>query len=351
MNIKIAMIENDRQYSMRFINTFGEFFPQIEIYSFSDIDLAISAMITRPVDVVLISEGIYNASKDRLKEIYCKSVIIMISTKGISQIDDHTALCKFQRIDHLNQAIMRIYSEDTNVKISDPSGGGKTRVVSFISGAGGTGCSTAAAAYAAYQAAKKQRVLYLDLHTFGVPELIFSDSGNHTMTDCITAIINQKNNLGMLLKSYVRKDQSGVYFYASCVNALDWFDVSEENIILLIQTIIDSNEYDHLVIDGISDIPGILTFLYDNSISLFVVTDGTTFSNRKAQRVWQSASTYYVSQHKDISKLYLVYSCFAANAKKITDDTYRERVTLPFSSSHHNPGELVRMLSSKSYWD
>ena len=246
---------------------------------------------------------------------------------------------------------MRVYVEEANIEMSDASANGKTKVVAFAAGAGGSGCSIAASAYAAYLASKKNRVLYLDLHSFGMPELIFSDTGNHTMTDCITAIINQKNNLGMLLKSYVRKDQSGVYFYESCVNPMDWFDVSDDNCLTLIHGLIDSSEYDYIIIDAVVERSEVLTQLFDICANICVVSDGTTFSNKKAQRVWQSAITYYTAQHKDISKLYLVYSCFASGAKKITDDTVREKTTLPFVSGYHNAAELVKSLSARSYWE
>ena len=351
MNIKIALLDNDKQYSLKFINAFGEFYPQVEIYSFSDIEKAISSMQMRPVDVVLISESVYNISKDRLKDVFCKAVIVMVGSKGISQIDDYTALCKYQRVDHLDQAIMKIYSEKSNIVISDNSNAGLTRVVTFMSGAGGNGCSTAAAAYAAYLAGKKQNVLYLDLHTFGMPELFFDDSGNYTMTDCISAVISQKSNLGTQLKSFVRHDQTGVYYYQSCVNSLDWFDASEENIQTMIKSIIDSCEYNCVVIDAKSDWDATTAFLSEQSGTLFIVSDGTTLSNRKAQRVWDTAATYYKSQHKDISKMYMLYTCFSGGSKKIKEETVRDFVTLPYSQDHHSAGELVRNLSARQYWE
>lgn len=352
MNIKIALIDNDKNYIERFINAFGEFYPQIEIYSFSNIDKAISSLQSKPVDVVLISDGIYDMSKDRLKELSTRSVIVMVESKGISMIDDCMAVCKYQRVDHLDQVIMKIYSEQSGMIINDNSSAGVSRTVTFISGSGGNGCSTAAAAYAVYLASQKLKVLYLDLHVFGMPELLFEDDGNYTMTDCIGAVIDEKSNLSTQLKSFVRHDPSGVYFYHSCIKALDWSDATADNIQTMIKSIVESGDYNYVIIDAENDWNDTNSFLAEFSNTLFVVSDGSTFSNKKAAVVWDAVTTYLRLKHNDnVSNMYMLYTCFTENGKKIKSDAVREYVTLPYSYGHHSAGELVRNLSARQYWE
>ena len=351
MNINLALIDNDKLYIKRFVSAFEEFFPQIEIYSFSDVDVAVQSLYIRPVDILLVSENVYHSAKEKIAHISCKAAVILLNTKGISRLDDFFAVCKYQRIDHLNQAIMTIYSELSNIVIDEGAGLGAVRLFTFMSGAGGSGCSTAAAAYACYLAMyKKQKVLYLDLNTFGMPDMFFSDSGNYTMTDCITAIMNQKPNLGVQLKNFARRDHSGVFYFASCVNALDWFDMDDETLLTMIKSLAATGSFDRIIIDSVPGWNRVSAYLADNSNSLYLVSEGTAASNIKTERLWETAATYYHSQKKDTSKLYVIYCCYNSASQKIRDDKIRELVSLPFISDHKGSHDLVRKLSAQSYW-
>lgn len=351
MNISLALIDNDKLYIKRFVAAFEEFFPQIEIYSFSDVEVAVQSLFIRPVDILLVSENVFHSAKDKISRISCKASIVLCNSRGISRIDNYSAICKFQRIDHLNQAIMTIYSELSNIVIDEGAGFGTVRLYTFMSGAGGSGCSTAAAAYACYLAMyKKQKVLYLDMNTFGMPEMFFGDTGNYTMTDCITAIMNQKPNLGTQLKNFARKDPCGVYYYASCVNALDWFDMDEDSLITMISSLAETGSFDSIIIDSVSGWNKVSAYLADNSNSVYLVSEGTSVSNAKTEMLWDTAATYYRSQKKDTSKLYVIYCCYSAGSHKIRKEQIRELVSLPFISDSKGTYDLVKKLSAPSYW-
>jgi cellulose biosynthesis protein BcsQ len=164
-------------------------------------------------------------------------------------------------------------------------------------------------------------------------------------------VIEQKKNLAIQLKNYARHDASGVFYYAACDNALDWYDFTPENLETMVESLVGLGEYDYLIIDTAPEWNKTTAYLADRSSTVFVVSNGTTVSNKKAKRVWETADTYFRSNHKDVSKLYILYSAFAQNAKMIKDDRIREFKTLPFLTSHHGVQELVRNLSSRQYWD
>lgn len=351
MNIKIAFVEKDKLYAKKFINAFGEFYPQAQIYSFTDIDKAVSALSLMPADVALVSEDIYSDNKSKMEDIHCKAVVITVNSKEVSKIDNYTAICKYQRIDHLNQAIMNIYSEISNIVIDKSGEEGETKTALFISGAGGCGCSTAAAAYAAYLAGKKLKVLYMDINPFGMADALFCDNSNYTMTDCLTAVIEQKNNLSIQLKNFAAHDKSGVYYYSQCVNALDWFDVTPKHLQAMIKSVTDSCEYDWVIIDAMPQFNEVLAYAAEFASAFFIISDGTTAANAKAVRLWEAADVYFKSRQKDMANMYVLYSCFSSNAKKINDERMREFITLPFLSGGHSTGDIVKMLSQRQYWE
>lgn len=349
MVISLALIDNDKLYGKRISAAYQEFFSQVEVRFFSDVEMALDNIRYNPVDVLLVCESVYHEAKEKIKNASCKVPIILANSKGIKKIDGIDAVCKFQRIDHINQSVMTILAEKGGIGWS-PENDGSTRVVTFMAAAGGSGCSTAAAAFSCYLAAKGTKVLYVDLNTFGMPGMFFRDEGNYTMTDCIIALLNQKPNLGIQLKNFARKDSTGVYYYAPAVNSLDWFDMNEETLLLFIDTIVKAGGYDAVVVDANSGWNKVSTYLADKSSNIYIVSEGTAVSNAKTVRLWETASTYYSSQQKDTAKLGIIYCCYTNRSKTIQDERMRARGTLPFLE-HKNAYELVRKLSNGKYWD
>ncbi|MBR6338012.1 MAG: AAA family ATPase [Ruminococcus sp.] len=349
MIISLALIDNDKLYGKRLSAAYQEFFSQVEIRYFSDVDMAMENIRYNPVDVLLVSEGIYHSAKEKVKNASCKVPIILANSKGIKKIDEIDSVCKYQRVDHINQSVMTILAEKGGIGWN-PDNDGSTRVVTFMTAGGGSGCSTAAAAYSCNLASKGNKVIYVDLNVFGMPSMLFRDEGNYTMTDCIVALINQKPNLGMQLKNFARKDPSGVYYYAPAQNSLDWLDMKEESILLFVDTIITSGGYDIVVVDANPGWNKVTSYLADKSSSIYMVSEGTAVSNAKTLRLWEAASTYFSTQQKDTSKLNVIYSCFTNRSQRIKDDRIRDRGTLPFIE-HKNAYELVRALSNGKYWD
>ena len=349
MVISLALIDNDKLYGKRLSVAYQEFFSQVEVRYFSNADMALENIRYSPVDVLLVCESVYHEAKDRIKNASCKVPIILANSKGIKEIDGIDAVCKFQRVDHINQSVMTILAEKGGIGWN-PENDGSTRIVTFMAAAGGSGCSTAAAAYSCYLASRGSKVLYLDLNAFGMPGMFFRDDGNYTMTDCIMALINQKPNLGIQLKNFARKDSTGVYFYAAAVNSLDWFDMNDDTLLLLIDNVVKAGGYDTVVVDACSGWNKVTSYLADKSSSIYITSEGTAVSNGKTARLWETATTYYRSQQKDNAKLGVIYCCYTNKSKKIQDETIRERGTLPFVE-YKNAYELVRKLSNGKYWD
>ncbi len=351
MNISLALIDNDKLYITRLTQAFEEFFPNVHILSFSSTSAASQSLSMRPVDILLISENIYADSKDSIVKLNCKARIILVSSGGISKIDGYASICKYQRVDHLYRAIMTAYSDISNIVIDEGSTTGSTKLYTFISGAGGCGKSVTAAAYATYLARfQKQEVLYLDLSPFGSTDMFFTDTGNYTLTDCIMALINNKPNLGTQLKNFTRRDQSGVYFYASSVNALDWEDLGDDSLITMIMALGEQGGFDSIVVDAPNGWNKLHAFLAENSFAFYVISEATYVSNVKAARMWEMADTYFRRQNRQTTKMYLIYTCFTSGSQKIQQENIRELVTLPYMDGNMSQHDMVMTLSSPNYW-
>lgn len=353
MNISLALLHEDNQYRNCFLHAVSEFYPQTEVHSFTNIDIMTEALSMTPVDVLLISEDIYNTVKESLAsgKIRSRAFIILTKGRGINKLGNYPAVCQYQMIDDLYQEIINIYADHTDAYLDMNAKTGRTKVFSFISGAGGCGCSSAAAAYSVYLASKGNKVIYIDMSAFGIPEELFDGDGSYTMTDCFTAVLSKRNNLNVQLETYARKDSSGVRFYSSCVNALDWEDLTLENKSEFLNSLISDSSYDYVFVDIPPEWNGTANFLFDKSDRFFIVTDGKNISNSKCKKLLDTIFTAIRSRKSDPSKMKIVYSAYSDSSVKIQDNRIDEFTVLPEITKCRNTRELLRKLSASELWE
>ena len=352
MNVSLALFHGDEQYRDSFLHSFSEFYSQTEIYSFSNVSIMAEAVSQKPVDVLLVSENIYNTQKDLFssKKIRCKALVILTKGRGINKIGNCPAVCQYQIIDKLYQELVGIYAEHTDALMNMTSKSGETRVSTFISGAGGCGCSVSAAAYSVYLASGGNKVIYIDMSSLGMPELMFDGEGSYTLTDCFTAVLSSRNNLNVRLETYTRKDSSEVYYYSSCVNSMDWADITFENKTDFLNCLISESGYDRIVVDLPCEWNELAAFMYEKSEKFYIVSNGKTVSNAKSMKLIDTIFTYIRSKNADSSKLKAVYASYSDSSVKLQDNRIDEYTVLPKITRAINRREMLEKLSLPDIW-
>lgn len=352
MNVSLAILHDDDQYRDSFLHSFGEFYPQTGVYSFSNVVIMTEAISQKSVDVLLVSENIYNAEKNVFlsEKIRCKSLVILTKGRGINKIGSCSAVCQYQMIDKLYQEIIGIYAEHTDALMNMTSKLGRTKVSTFMSGAGGCGCSVSAAAYSVYLASEGNKVIYIDMSSLGMPELMFDGEGSYTMTDCFTAVLSGRNNMNVQLATYTRKDSSGVCFYSSCVNSMDWADMTFENKMDFLNCLISESGYDDVVVDLPCEWNVLSAFMYEKSDVFYIVSDGKAVSNAKSIKLIDTIFTYIRSKNSDSSKVKVVYASYSDSSAKLQDNRIDEYTVLSRETRAINRKELLEKLSSPDIW-
>lgn len=353
MNISLALLHKDNQYRNCFLHAFNEFYPQTEVHTFTNIDIMTEALSMTPSDILLISEDVYNIEKDnsKLGNIRCKALIILTKGRGINKLGSYPAVCQYQMVDNLYQEIINIYADHTDAYLDMTAKTGRTKVFSFISGAGGSGCSSAAAAYSVFLASKGNKVIYIDMSSLGVPEMMLDGEGSYTLTDCFTAVLSKRNNLNVQLETYTRKDSSGVRFYSSCVNSLDWEDIALENKTEFLNCLISDSSYDYVMIDLPPEWNETSAFAYDKADKFFVVTNGSIISNGKCKKLLDTIFTYFHTKNTNSVKIKLLYSDYSDSSVKLQDNRIDEFTVLPHLTKFRNMRDMLKNLSTSEMWE
>ncbi len=289
MKIKVAILEKDRSYLTRIVSTFGtKYADKLEIYSFTDPDVAMGTLDSARVDVLLASDAFEIETHILPKR--C-AFAYLVDSMGIDTLKNERAICKFQKADLIYKQILSVYSEKASSITGFKMTGEESQILVFCSPSGGVGSSTMAAACAMHFAKKEHKVLYLNLEKFGSADLFFSGQGQFDMSDIVFALKSKKTNLPMKLESCVKQDPCGVSFYSQAKIALDMMELNTEDTLRLISELNLMGEYDYIILDMDFGIDKDMLKIYRQAQAIVFVGDGSPESNAKTERAYTAIAT------------------------------------------------------------
>lgn len=287
MKIKLAILETDKIYMQRIVAAFNmKYADKLEIYSFTDTQIALNAIVANKIDIFLVNEFFEIDSKQLPAR--C-SLAYLVDSGDIESIHNEKAIFKFQNAELIYKNILSIFSEKSDTITGFHGTGGETNnVIAFVSPAGGTGSSTAAAACAMNLAFKNKKVLYLNLESFGFADTFFYAEGSGDFRDIIYSVKSKKANIALKLESTVKQDLSGVYFYSSPAIALDMIELDKAEIKKLISDIMIFGGYDYIILDIDFSLDAGTLDILKMCNAIILISDGAEISNKKLERAVDS---------------------------------------------------------------
>ncbi|HIR53680.1 MAG TPA: chromosome partitioning protein ParA [Candidatus Onthovicinus excrementipullorum] len=350
MRIKLAILEKDQRYLERIVSVFStKYADKFEIYSFTDVAMAMSTLDSARIDVFVASDAFdidVTAIPKRCGFTY------FADSADIDIIRDQRAICKFQKADLIYKQILGIYSEKagstSGLKLGDES----AKILAFCSAGGGTGSSSMAASAAIYFAGKGQRVLYLNLEKFGSSDDFFTAEGQFDMSDIIFALKSQKTNLPLKLESCVKQDRHGVYFYSRPKVALDMYELTANDTIRLIEETALSGHYDEVILDMDFSLDSDFLRIFRQVHALVWVGDGSEISNGKVQRAYQALSI--AEQGNDsplMNRLCFIYNKFSNKTSRTIEGINFRNVGGAPRYEHASTEQVLEQLSKMEMFD
>lgn len=320
MKIKVVIAEKDKAYTAKLINNLmGNYTEQLELYSFSELELVEQYLKNESPDVVLASEEF----KEVQNAVGRKTVFAYLTSYKVEEIDGVVAVCKYQKVENIYKQILNLYSELGKNFVSHAEKTEGTQVVSFFGISGGAGASTMAAAYAIHQTMVGKKVLYLNLEKLASTSAFFSQQGTAAFDEVLFALKSKKMNLGLKIESTVLCDSTGVYFFAPCENCMDILELTEEDIQNLIEGICGMGQYDYLVIDSDFTMDNKMNLICDYSSHIVLISTGSVVNNMKMGKYIKSLHT--IEERNKVSiqpKLCVLYNKFrnaVCNVMEIAD--------------------------------
>lgn len=344
MKIKLAILDKDLNYLTRVSAALsGKYADQLELYTFSDLKTALQMISSAKIDVFLVNEE-FDAAPGALPR-QCGFARI-VETPGISTLNGETAVFKFQRAELLYRQVLGIFAE-RNAGISES--GAETsaaNIVAFSSPAGGVGTSTLSAACAINFAAQGRRTLYLCLDPFGSADLFFTGEGQSDLSDIIFALKSKKTNMAMKLESCVKRSASGVFFYSEPKVALDLFELSDDEIVQLVNDLRQTGGYEYIVLDLRFDMSGRTRNIFRQAQKLVWVSDGSELANHKIYRAYKSLEICELNEEYPLTnRLCLAYNRFSSKTGRQIEDLPVESVGGAPRFENRTTEQVVRELA------
>ena len=325
VRMKIAVLIKDSETLKRFVQPLSSKFDAgLEIFAFTDQTKAINSLLEDGINLFLVESEI-NIGLDDIPKM-C-TLVYLSESDMVTEIKGVKTICLYQRPDTIYKELMEVFAENSDASIS--SGGGKnsiTNVYTFLSPVGGVGTSTIAAAFAVYLTQYQRKVLYLNFEKSGDASAFFSGDGACDMSDIFYDIKSKKPNLAIRIESKVKLDDSGVFFFESCRNALDMIYITGKDIAEFVKTISDLKLFDDIVIDNDCSMDERMLESIRISKNTIVVNDGKDISNAKIQRFFVAMAALEVEKEEHfIPKIYMFLNKFDKN-KCSFDEKYKKIV-------------------------
>ena len=137
MKIKLAILESDKTYLETLVSAFSiKYSDKLEIYSFTNLEVAVNTVVSNRVDVFLVHES-FEIDRKTLPT-RC-AFAYLVDSIGVDSVKNEVAISKFQKADLIYKQILSLFSENnysiTGLHVDDHE---DAKVIAFHSHAGGT---------------------------------------------------------------------------------------------------------------------------------------------------------------------------------------------------------------------
>lgn len=351
MKIKLLILSEDEKYIKRFCNAIVEcYVDKLELFVFSRIDTALDAVNQIRPDICLIDEEY----TDQYFELPRNSeMVYFVNNMGVALLNGKRTICKFQMLENIYKNILDIYADKTAATAVLRNGlASKKKIITFFSGAGGVGASTAAAACARYLANCNEKVLYLNLEQTGTADIYFSAEGKYDFSRVIYALVLSNGTTAVKMESSLKQDKTGVYFYSSCSSALDMLELNDEIVKQLFKELGEVSLFDWIVVDMDFRLNDITFEQIERSYSTIFVSDGSDSANTKTERSLNAIETMADQRNSfPLERIFLMYNRFhSKNGKKIKNSAFKEVGGI---SRYENAtvNDLIQLISQNEIFD
>ncbi|SCY84540.1 AAA family ATPase [Alkaliphilus peptidifermentans] len=250
MKLNLAIVDSDTDYLRALehylMNNFSQrfhvsFFTQIE-YLWEVLDKE-----DHRIDILLINPLMYT---EAIEKSNIKLIILLIEGILSTTLDGFPYIKKYQLGNQIAASILNLYIETYPNQYLKPEDKAKTTIIGVYSPVGGSGKTTIAILASYIHAQRGKSVFYLNLENVPSTAVYFEDMKSQNISNLFYYLKNKKKNILLKIEGVRQFDTTlGIHYFPPVERLADFEEISWEEIVLLVNTLKESNQYDYIIID------------------------------------------------------------------------------------------------------
>lgn len=245
LKINMVILDDD----VMFLNQFSRYLldktDKFTISSFSEKEKFADYTTHNKIDLILFSESFQDCIEEGLRA----AKILM--TEGYENYNTkYQTINKYQKAEDFLNALLMAYAEYTGNSSVVLSSDKNSYMIGFYSPVGGGGKTTLSAAMAKMLAGGGSKVLYLNFESLSSFSEIFNDKTDKGFLDIMLAAKRKDGNLSFkILTNTVKETASNIYYINPPESAVEYSEMTDEELLLIIKELKAMNEFDYVVAD------------------------------------------------------------------------------------------------------
>jgi cellulose biosynthesis protein BcsQ len=300
--ISLILADKDDFFSERFSRYILEHNSIFDIIAFTKCEYLMEYLGNNSADILLIDKDFIN---DEVKAYLKNSLVIVLDDADNDYDGEYCHISKYQKTEDIIKKITFKYAESIGDKsIISANSTGAAKLVSVYSPIGGSGKTTIALGLAASMTARGQRVVYFNMEKFNSTGAYLSTDGQEGLSEIFLKLKN-KNAMGknasnaqvsfqsndgeeskiesfsFAIMKRLLTDSSGLLYFAPPESAMEFNEMTTEEIITLLEEIANIADLDYVIIDLPTEFNESVIDVLKLSESVVFVTAGDTVGVHK----------------------------------------------------------------------
>ncbi|WP_047986951.1 AAA family ATPase [Alkalihalobacillus pseudalcaliphilus] len=246
--LKLVIADQDSTY----LSSFGEYIisskaaAQFDVKFFSSSE-SVQKYVDQGnhIDLLILNEHMKNVLEENMKH----GVLVTLVEDKKNANDDEANVFKYQPLNQVISEILSIYFEHHQ---AEHHGGGslKTKVLAVYSPVGGSGKTTFAVNVSRQLALNNKKVFYLNLELLNSTKLYFSSKEDKPSLQIFYYVKAKPKELRSKIEKLKKFDQkSKVDYFDLLPSPIELQEISENETKVLITALVETEQYDYIVID------------------------------------------------------------------------------------------------------
>lgn len=258
----------------------------------------------KKINILLISAQ-FEIDFNKLENI--ESVIILSKDKSPGKQsfskDKPNTIYKYQHADKLISSILEIYARVSSGEIAVEGNKTNTKIIGFFSPLGGTGKTSMAINCAVQFANRGLSVFYLNLESVSSLLAFFAIDKEKSLSKLFYYIKENNKNIPMKIEALRLVDQSTkIHYFSPMDNCLEYEDILQEEIKVLIENLKLMSQYDVIIIDMSSYCSRKNIAILEACDEVFLVLLSNYFSSLRANTMANQLSVLNKEKTKNVLK-------------------------------------------------